>query len=220
MRKNTVRIRLGILASSLAIAIVMAVAWSGSELRVNAQSQTTNTGLLRFPDVSGDRIVFTYAGDLWTASRDGGIARRLTSSPGVEQYAKFSPDGKWIAFTGEYDGNVDVYVMPADGGNPRRLTYHPAADLVLGWTPDSKRILFRSQRSSFLPSFNKLFLVSINGGMPEELPLPDGELTSFSPDGSKIAYNRITTEFRTWKRYRGGRHSFVSIYDLKSNSYA
>ena len=178
-----------------------------------------NTRLLRFPDIYGDNVVFTFAGDLWVASRSGGQARRLTAHPGAEVFAKFSPDGKWIAFTGDYDGNTDVYVMPAEGGEPRRLTYHPQPDQVLTWTPDGQRILFRSPRTSFSARFDKLFTVGLNGGMPEELPLPAAGLTSYSPDGTKIAYNRISTEFRTWKRYRGGWQQFVSIYDLKNNQY-
>ncbi|HKV39087.1 MAG TPA: PDZ domain-containing protein, partial [Blastocatellia bacterium] len=188
--------------------------------RARADEKGTNSRLLRFPDIHGNRVVFTYAGDIWTAERSGGTARRLTSSPGEEEFAKFSPDGRWIAFTAEYDGNVDVYVMPSEGGEPRRLTYHPAANLVLGWTPDSKRILFRSSSASFSQRFQRLFTISIDGGLPEELPVPEGGLTSFSPDGTKIAYNRISTEFRTWKRYRGGWHQFVSIYDLKNNTYS
>src|SRR5579863_8970933 len=108
----------------------------------------SETRLLRQPDVSKDAVVFVYAGDLWTASRSGGEARRLTSHPGDELYPKFSPDGKWIAFTGEYDGNADVYIIPSEGGEPGRLTYHPGNDQVLGWTPDSKKVLFRSNRAS------------------------------------------------------------------------
>ncbi|MGB8510765.1 MAG: hypothetical protein WCD76_20505, partial [Pyrinomonadaceae bacterium] len=189
---------------------------------LNAAAQSAPAGptrLLRFPDINGDRVAFTYAGDLWLVSRAGGEARRLTAHPGNEVFPKFSPDGKWIAFTADYDGNTDVYVMPSEGGEPRRLTYHPAADQVLGWTPDGTRVLFRSGRTSFSGRFDKLFTVSLTGGMPDELPLPAGGLTSYSPDGTKIAYNRISTEFRTWKRYRGGWHQFVSIYDLKNNVY-
>ena len=190
-----------------------------ASLVTQAQNAPTHTRLLRFPDIHGNRVVFTYAGDLWLVQRAGGQARRLTAHPGNEIFAKFSPDGKWIAFTGDYDGNTDVYVIPSEGGEPRRLTYHPASDQVLEWTPDSQRILFRSGRTSFSPRFDKLFTISLNGGMPEELPLPAGGLTSFSPDGTKIAYNRVSTEFRTWKRYRGGWQQFVSIYDLKTNQY-
>jgi tricorn protease len=186
---------------------------------ISSAQTSDNTRLLRYPDIHGDQIAFTYAGDLWLVARSGGQARRLTAHPGTESFAKFSPDGKWIAFTGDYDGNTDVFVIPAEGGEPRRLTYHPAPDEVLGWTPDGKKILFRSARTSFSGRFEKLFLVSINGGMAEELPLPAGGLSSFSPDGSKIAYNRVSTEFRTWKRYRGGWQQFVSIYDLKNNTY-
>lgn len=184
-----------------------------------SQAAETETRLMRYPDVSQSQIAFTYGGDLWTVSREGGVATRLTSHPGLEINPKFSPDGKWIAFSGQYDGNTDVFVMPAEGGEPRRLTYHPAADLVLGWHPDGKRILFRSSRYSEIQRYNQLFLVSVDGGLPERLPLPMGELTSFSPDGNKIAYNRVAVENRTWKRYRGGWHQFVSIYDLKNNTY-
>jgi tricorn protease len=201
----------------LGMAVVMiALAFQSAR----AQAPAAGTRLLRFPDINNNNIVFTYAGDLWEVSRSGGTARRLTANPGTEEFAKYSPDGKWIAFSAEYDGNVDVYVMPADGGEPRRLTYHPAGNVVLGWTPDSRQVLFRSDRTSFSNRFSKLFTVSIDGGMPDELPLPAAGLTSYSPDGSKVAYNRVSTEFRTWKRYRGGWHQFVSIYDFKTNSYS
>ncbi len=177
------------------------------------------TRLLRQPDISKDAVVFVYAEDLWIAPRTGGEARRLTSHPGDEVYPKFSPDGKWIAFTGEYDGNADVYIIPSEGGEPRRLTYHPANDMVLGWTPDSKKVLFRSNRASAPAATTRLFLVSIDGGLEEMLPVPRASLTSFSPDGQKIAYNPTSQEFRTWKRYRGGWNNYIGIYDLKRNSY-
>ena len=157
---------------------------------------------------------------MWIASREGGAARRLTSAPGDELYPKFSPDGKWIAFTGEYDGNPDVYLISADGGEPKRLTFHPSNDIVLGWTPDGKDILFRSDRfSEPLGRSTKLFLVSPQGGNPRPLPVPRGDLTSFSPDGTKIAYLETSQEFRTWKRYRGGWSLPIAIYDLKKNTY-
>lgn len=179
------------------------------------------TRLLRFADISKDNVVFVYAGNLWIAPREGGAARRLTSNVGEEDlYPKFSPDGKWIAFTGEYDGNPDVYLISADGGEPKRLTFHPSNDIVLGWTPDGKNILFRSDRfSPHLGSSTKLFLVSPQGGMPTPLPVPRGDLTSFSPDGTKIAYIETSQEFRTWKRYRGGWNLPIAIYDLKKNTY-
>ena len=116
-----------------------------------APQETQLTHLMRQPDISKDNVVFSYAGDLWIVPRAGGQARRLTSHPGDELFPKFSPDGKWIAFTGEYDGNPDVYVMPAQGGEPKRLTYHPGNDIVLGWTPDGKKILFRSNQASAPP---------------------------------------------------------------------
>ena len=178
------------------------------------------TRLLRFADISKDRVVFAYAGDLWIASREGGSARRLTSHVGDELFPKFSPDGEWVAFTGEYDGNPDVYVISAEGGEPKRLTFHPSNDIVLGWTPDGKNILFRSDRySSPLGRSTKLYLVSPQGGSAHPLPVPRGDLTSFSPDGTKIAYLETSQEFRTWKRYRGGWSLPISIYDLKKNTY-
>ena len=178
------------------------------------------TRLLRFADVSRDKVVFVYAGDLWISSREGGAARRLTSNPGEELYPKFSPDGKWIAFTGDYDGNPDVYVISADGGEPKRLTFHPSNDIVLGWTPDGKNILFRSDRyNEPLGRSTRLFLISPQGGGATPLPVPRGDLTSFSPDGTKIAYLETAQEFRTWKRYRGGWSLPIAIYDLKKNTY-
>jgi len=178
------------------------------------------TKLLRFADISRDKVVFAYAGDLWISSREGGAAKRLTSHVGDELYPKFSPDGKWIAFTGEYDGNPDVYVISAEGGEPKRLTFHPSNDMVLGWTPDGKDILFRSDRFSAPPGrYTKLFLVSPQGGPARPLEVPRASLTSFSPDGAKIAYLETSQEFRTWKRYRGGWSLPIAIFDLKRKSY-
>src|SRR6202048_165488 len=123
------------------------------------------TRLLRYADISKDKVVFAYAGDLWISSREGGAARRLTSHVGDEVFPKFSPDGKWIAFTGEYDGNPDVYVISAEGGEPKRLTFHPSNDIVLGWTPDGKNVLFRSDRlSTSLGRATRLYVVSPQGG--------------------------------------------------------
>src|SRR6266852_2066931 len=178
------------------------------------------TRLLRFADISKDKVVFAYAGDLWISSREGGAARRLTSHVGDELFPKFSPDGKWIAFTGEYDGNPDVYVMSAEGGEPKRLTFHPSNDSVLGWSPDGKNILFRSDRFSAPPGrYTRLFLVSPEGGEEKMLPVPRASLTSFSPDGNRIAFLPTSQEFRTWKRYRGGWAPPIGIYDLKDNKY-
>ena len=183
--------------------------------------------LMRFPDISKGKIVFSYGGDIWFVSREGGTAQRITTAPGQELFAKFSPDGKWIAFTGQYDGNHNVYVMSADGGEPKQLTFNPGGgplnermgihNEVITWTPDSKRIVFLSRRDTFNDWFGQLYSVSVDGGLPEALPLPKGGLTSYSPDGNSIAYNRIFRNFRTWKRYTGGMAQSIWIYDLKNN---
>jgi len=207
------------------LSVVLAVALAAIPAKVPAQAGANqppegSTKLLRFADISKDKVVFAYAGDLWIASREGGAARRLTSHVGDELYPKFSPDGKWIAFTGEYDGNPDVYVISSEGGEPKRLTFHPGNDIVLGWTPDGKDVLFRSDRFSAPPGrYTKLFLVSPQGGPAKPLQVPRASLTSFSPDGTKIAYLETSQEFRTWKRYRGGWSLPIAIFDLKKNSY-
>jgi len=190
-------------------------------------AQAEETRLLRYPDIHKNRIVFVYAGDLWLVGAKGGVARRLTSHEGFELFPKFSPDGKMIAFTGQYDGNTDVYLIPAEGGEPKRLTYRPGFenmpdrfgfdDMVLDWHPDGNRILFRSWRESYNSWFQTLFLIGFKGGFPEALPLPEAGLTSFSPDGTRIAYNRIFRNFRTWKRYKGGLAQDIWIYDLNQN---
>jgi tricorn protease len=206
---------------ALLLPAMLAAALPARRMALAAAPSPTSgdTRLMRFPDLSRDRVVFTYAGDLWTIPREGGEARRLTAHPGDELFPKFSPDGRWIAFSGEYDGNVDVYVIPAEGGEPRRLTWHPAADLVLDWKPDGKQILFRSTRISFTERVQRLFEVGIDGGLERPLPLPSGGLASYSPDGGKLAYNPSSAEFRTWKRYRGGFTTAIGIYDLRQNSY-
>jgi tricorn protease len=184
------------------------------------------TRLLRFPDIYGDKIVFVYAGDLWTVSSQGGIAQRLTSFEGYEAFPKFSPDGKFIAFTAAYDGNGDVYVIPTEGGEPKRLTYHPGIgqptgeialdDWVIDWFPDGKEILFRSPRQAF-PS-GKFFRINVEGGFEEALKLPEVATASLSPDGTRLAYTRQPVEFRTWKRYQGGMAPDIWIYDLKTDA--
>ena len=184
--------------------------------------------LLRFPTIHEDKIVFTYAGDLYTVSADGGVARKLTGHEGFEMFARFSPDGQSLAFTGQYDGNTEVYLMPAAGGVPQRLTYTPTLgrddvsdrmgpnNIVMTWTPDGRRIIFRSRMRSFNSFNGRLYSVSTSGQLPGELPLPRGGFCSFSPNGEKLAYNRIFREFRTWKRYRGGMADDVWIYDFET----
>jgi tricorn protease len=174
--------------------------------------------LLRFPTVSKSQIVFNYAGDLWTVSRDGGEARRLTAGIGTETLPYFSPDGTMIAFTGEYDGNRDVYVVAAAGGVPRRLTYHPADEFVAGWTPDGKKILFSSWGSSFMHFEDQLYTVPVEGGFPTAVPLPVAEDASFSPDGTHIAYVPHPKWQEAWKRYHGGQTTPIWIADLKDSS--
>ncbi|HOX27037.1 MAG TPA: PDZ domain-containing protein [Candidatus Krumholzibacteria bacterium] len=175
------------------------------------------TRLLRLADISAEHIVFTYEGDLWLVDQAGGIPRRLTTGHGAEQDAKFSPDGRQLAFTGQYDGANDVYVMPALGGEPRRLTFHPGGDQVIDWHPDGKRILFRSARRSPLgdPEF---YLVDAAGGLPEKVAVDRGALGSYSPDGTKLAYNRIPSENRTWKRYQGGMAQDVWLADFTTGA--
>jgi len=173
--------------------------------------------LFRYPDLHGDRIVFTYEDDLWLVDAAGGDAVRLTSDEGRELYAKFSPDGSRLAFTASYDGGTDVYVMDARGGEPRRLTFHPAADQVLGWHPDGKRVLFRSNRAWPDREF-ETYLVSVDGGLPERLPIDRGGLAALDAAGERLAYNRISRESRTWKRYQGGMAQDVWVADFRDGS--
>ena len=210
------------LLGSVAIAVGLALAMGSL-----APGQEAEGRLMRFPDISGDQIAFSYAGDLWLVSRQGGTARRITTHPGLELFPKFSPDGRSIAFTAQYDGNYNVYVMPAEGGDPKQLTFHPGGpplnermgihNEVLAWFPDSKRIVYLSRRDTFNDWFGRPFVVSVNGGLPERLPIDKGGLMSFSPDGTRMAYNRIFRNFRTWKRYTGGMAQDIWIYNFKTN---
>jgi tricorn protease len=186
------------------------------------------TKLLRFPDVHGDQVVFCYAGDIWKASIRGGMAVRLTAHPGVEVFPRFSPDGKWIAFTGQYDGDEQVYVMPADGGTPKKLTYYPAEgplsprwgydNIVYGWTPDGSAILFRSLRYGYPEHPGQLYTVDKTGGPAVPLPMPRAGAGDYSPDGKRLVYAPLWRDFRTWKRYQGGWAQDLYIYDLATNT--
>jgi tricorn protease len=173
--------------------------------------------LFQKPALSSTRIVFSFAGDLWTVPRDGGDAVRLTAGPGVETDPVFSPDGAQIAFTGEYEGNVDVYVVAAAGGTARRLTYHPGPDYAIGWTPDGKRVLFGSPRNNVADGA-RLFTISLDGGFPDEIPLPIAVAGSYSADGSHLAYVPVFQWQAAWKRYRGGQTNKIWIADLSDSS--
>lgn len=181
-------------------------------------ADSTEMRLIRFPTIYGDTVVFTYAGDLWTAKTGGGLARRLTSSPGTEAYARFSPDGKWLAFTGAYDGNPDVYIIPAEGGEPKRLTYSADVDIVRGWTPDGKiaYITPGDTPGAFTPG---LRLISPSGGFPIRTKLDEVSDMSFSPDGAKIAFNRNNSHQFNWRRYRGGTQGRIAFSDVNASFY-
>ena len=181
---------------------------------------TTDTRMLEQPAVSADHVAFVYAGDVWIANLDGSGVRRLTTHPGPESRPHFSPDGKWIAFSGQYDGNTDVFVVPVAGGEPRRLTWHPGDDVVQDFTPDGQAVAFVSQRDVYTRRFWHLFQVGLDGGFPKGYDLPACAKAAFSADGSKIAYNPLPDAFRQWKNYRGGTASRIWIYDTKDRSVA
>ena len=186
------------------------------------------TRLMRFPATNGKDVTFSYGGDLYTVPINGGEARKLTSHVGYEMFPRYSPDGNSIAFTGQYDGNTEVFLIPANGGEPVRLTYTSTNsrddigdrmgpnNIVITWSPDGKNILYRNRINS---SFDgKLYTVSPEGGMSEEIPLPEGGFSSYSPDGKKLAYNRVMREFRNWKYYRGGMADDIWIYDPEAQT--
>ncbi len=186
--------------------------------------------LLRFPAIHGDQIVFSYAGDLYSVNVSGGMARKLTTHKGYEVFPKFSPDGKYISFTGQYDGNTEVFLIPSEGGVPKRLTYTATLgrddigdrmgpnNIVMAWTPDSKYIVYRSRKQSFNSFQGQLFKVPVTGGLSEEIPLSKGGFCSYSPDGTQLAFNWVFREFRTWKYYEGGMADDLRIYDFKNES--
>ncbi len=180
------------------------------------KSARIDARMMRQPDVSATHIAFVYAGDIWVAPKAGGEAVRLSSPRGEESFPRFSPDGTTLAFSGNYDGNMDIYVMPVTGGLPRRITHHGAPDRLVGWYPDGKSILFATTMTSYKDRFNQLYKVSAEGGLPEKLPMPYGEFGAISPDGRNIAYTPISVDFRTWKRYRGGMNPDLWLFDLST----
>ncbi len=196
----------------------------------SGQNLPNTTRLLRFPTSNGQQIVFCYAGELYTVGKDGGVARRLTTGPGYTSFPRFSADGTQLAFTSEYDGNREVYVMPAEGGAPKRLTTSPTLgrddvsdrmgpnNLVMTWENTKPLIVFRSRAKSFDDFVGQLFTVGMDAELPQQLPVPRGGFVSFSPDDSKMAFNRIFREFRTWKHYRGGMADDIWIYDFKNGT--
>ena len=207
---------LGSLLASTSVPSLSAQA--GSSANGAPVTDGEGTLMLSQPAVSADRIAFAYAGDLWVAGIDGGAPRRLTSHVGVEFNPRFSPDGAWIAFSGEYDGNTDVFLVPAEGGVPQRLTWHPAADLVQSFTPDGAAVLFASGRNAYTGRHQQLFTVPTGGGHPDQLPIPHAFKATYSPDGSKIAYTPLYEAFTQWKNYRGGTATRIWVYDVADHS--
>ena len=198
-------------------AALLVCAWS--------KTHAEGTKLLRFPNIWHNRIVFSYAGDLWSVDSQGGTAARLTSGPGLKLFGKFSPDGRLLAFTAQYGGDEQVYVMPSGGGVPRQLTFYPATgplperwgydNQVYGWTPDGTAILFRSLRDARTLSTSRLYTVPLAGGSATPLPMPQSGAGSFSPDGRRIAYSPQFRDFRSEKRYQGGWANVLYIFDLQ-----
>lgn len=192
-----------------------------------AGAASAQTKLLRFPDIHGDKVVFTYAGDLWTAPATGGAATRLTAHPGLELFGKFSPDGKWIAFMGQYDGDEQVYVIPVGGGVPKQLTWYPARgplpprwgydNQVMGWTRDGKSVLVRSMREGWDLTDTRVYTVPVDGSLGEPLPMPVSGAVDLSPDGKRAVYTPFARDFRTWKRYQGGWAQDLYLFDLATH---
>ncbi|HEY7528473.1 MAG TPA: hypothetical protein VH660_04925, partial [Candidatus Deferrimicrobiaceae bacterium] len=199
------RSRLGVALVALLAPAVPAAAGPGPDIR--------DTRMLSEPAISNDRIAFIYAGDLWTCDLSGGAVRRITADVGLESSPAFSPDGKWIAYSAEFDGNTDVYLVSADGGMPRRLTWHPGKDIAQGFTPDGKYVLLTSPRGVYTSRYTQLFRVPVEGGPEELVPIPNANRAAYSPDGARIAYNPGAPQFQQWKRYRGGAVSEIWIYE-------
>ena len=214
-----------------AVALALIVMLTAPVPTLQAQptaDDSTLTRLLRYPDIHRDRIAFVYAGDIWSVPSGGGLARRLTSHEGMELYPKFSPDGRWIAFSGEYDGTRQVYVMPAEGGTPTQLTFYndvgpmpPRGGTdyrIYGWTPDGSNVVFRANRLPWGVRVGRPYQVPVAGGLETPLAIPESGGADLSPDGTQVVFTPKDREFRTWKRYRGGRAQDVWVYDLEANT--
>ena len=185
---------------------------------LTGEIDTKDTKLMSQPAICRNHIAFVYAGDLWVTDIDGANVRRLTSDDGLESNPVFSPDGKLIAFSAQYDGNTDVYVVPVEGGVPKRLTWHPDPDNIRGFTPDGAAVLFASPRFVFTRRYTQLFTVSVKGGFPEALPIPNAYQATYSPDGTRLAYTPLSERFRQWKHYRGGTVSRIWLYTSSDHS--
>jgi tricorn protease len=196
-----------------AFVLAAVAAWPAAVPAAGTLAANPGDALLRFPDIHENTIVFVSGEDIWTAPASGGAAVRLTIHDGAEMFPKFSPDGSMIAFTGNYDGNADVYVMNAQGGGITRVTWHPGNDQVVGWHPVSGKIIFNSGREAF-SRFSNLYMINPDGTGLEKLIMHEAVQGSFSPDGKKIAYNRVSRETRTWKRYKGGTAQEIFIFDF------
>lgn len=194
------------------IPVLLALAMGGPAALLAAPPR-----LYQDPSLSRTHIAFAYGGEIWAVPREGGEARRLLHGQGRNGRPIYSPDGKWLAFTGTYDGNTDAYVVPAGGGEPRRLTYHPGPDVAVGWTPDSKQVLFRSPRAT-PRDLEHLYTVPLAGGQPSQLPLPSGHEAAFSPDGLQLAYTPFPQWQPAWKKYRGGQTARIWIARLADSS--
>jgi len=198
-----------------AVAAVLALGLGGAAgLAIDLE----DTRLLAQPAVSARHVAFVYAGDVWIVGVEGGAARRLTSHPGEESRPRFSPDGRLLAFSAEYEGNTDVYVVPVEGGVPRRLTWHPGEDLVQGFTPDGARVLFTSPRAVYTRRHTQLYTVPVEGGLEERLPIPHAVKATYSPDGAFLAYQPLADAFRQWKNYRGGTAARIWLYDAATHA--
>ena len=203
------------------LSLILLLVWATG---VNAKDDSR---LLRFPDINNDLVAFVYAGDIWTVNSNGGDATRLTSHEGLELFPKISPDGKLIAFSADYSGTRQIYIMPAEGGTPKQLTYYNSVgmmpprggfdNVVLDWTPDSKNILIRGNRTIWGERNGKYFLVNIEGGLEEPLQIINGGFATLSPDAKKLCFTPVDREFRSWKRYKGGRATDLWIYDLEKD---